>query len=1801
MQVISSTLKAALLDIDARVTPRILVDLVELYSSDYVPTATGFDPVDAIETFAAEEITWNGIAYRRELSSGNDGPGRSDITRNMGEKTNSVTLSFSNISRYMATLAQSQTMEGLFCVIRCVAPSVTDDSLVLFVGRCDKPSDVDKRKFTMSARQDFGNINQTLPPRKFTAEDPEGRTPDDPLYEGISFTAIAGSFTTPKVVLKSGIAGLLGRRKTINVTQQFSDLDDTPYGSVVPEMFGRGQLQLIPFAWIDKGVFVSYLMAVCAGPIKAIENIKSRTEGVSDPLNLPGPVPAEVHLGDLGGTGTNVGNVFQADLGGGQVFSHLAYIEGASVPNELLTNPSFSDPDVLNEPPIIVAIILGRIVPVPDSDGEYTLEDWTDNPVHIARFILTHESFVNINPAFMEDAVNFLTAQHCDEPIMDDTTSQMIVVPSVDAPQAGVSFSRFQSTGQINARHFLYNDLGDVSIIPETSDGPYVPYDPIDPVDGLLCSVGYHRDLSGVCVPDVQGSTTLPGDVQLTSGVALGSQTVAEGAWKFYYITVPAGATQLEVVATGSGDAELYTRALAKPDRTTYDDFAYNASPEICTNANPVQGTWFVGVFGRTGGASYSLTATVTGGSGGTGYSPINGGQALLRARYRANFPITEEIRAVDLLFKILFPAFKGFMKVNKRGKYEILSEQPSDSTRIRSSTAVAATSIPVLDVTPWKSGPNLLMGRLLMGVNLITAEVRNVSSADYSTSGNSITLSATASGSMTATASGATLSGGSTSVQASGTVTIGGTPETGKIVTITIDGISIAYVLGSDDTTGTVAAMLSAYINATPRLRKYVLASWDASTPTVITIKCLHGALNLDSALLKAHTGPIADPTAAPTIAGSGSGALAAGTYQVAYANETANGLTALTPIATVLLTVNQKIDVSSLPAFPGTVTGRQFFVSDAPNSTNLRWAVTRVNASDFSINALPLPGAAMPPSYNTTAEELIRVAMSFATNSQDVFPSWRPSTLVILNDIYLPDPLNGHKYQATSITTGITAASAPIWPTTAGGTVVDSGVTWTEIGSTVLQQAGLTRANIVKDTFKWPLGSQQSSVNQIKISYRSATDDFALVPYRVNDPVHQAQVKKIYPLEVDGSAIDNFHQMFRIANWTLSKNREGDWFNSLETGPQGLVLEEGDVICSSDDSGGLVNVPTRIEELRIKANHEVSITLARKYSTTMFSDDVGSHRIAIPSTLRFVQTVDSIIEFIDTPPIRDADGLTPGFYVAVSRDLSIDGDWRGWSLWADYGDGYKVIASGDVAATIGVTTDTLADVADATVLDVTGDLTFTLKYAVEPISFSNLTEAEMEANPLRNLFLVGDEYVQAGTIVDNGNRSFTISDLFHARFETDCVSHSAGERVIYMNGAEMFIPTDVARIGIEYNYKAVTVNQDVVDATEEPFTWAGKLIKPAAPTDLDAVKDSSGDWRIAAVGRPKEYQRPESYIARIRRVSDDAIMRDIPITPGIRLAATLLPVVHTAGGGNWIYSGPANIVNNNLYGVTDNWSHFYATQPVQEGSEVNACVTVPAPLSGLTGVVRMNFGPGDYTDMVELVGLHLENIGNSTTQTRVKVFDWTSNQSEVINVPSVGGVVFVRIVWSGTELRFQLAGSPIDPRVTPSVIFRDVPSPSNPNYLRISLYNGGPFGVVSSKVEAITIGGSQFPQTIYTLGQQVNDDTTNDKAFTENAGTDVLTSTAHGYAANTKVMLRNVGGGLPAGLNGATGYFVRDVTTDTFKLAATIGGAAIDITSAGTGTQYVSNGMSTIDVEMWQVSPIPGVQGFSIRGVFP
>ena len=249
--------------------------------------------------------------------------------------------------------------------------------------------------------------------------------------------------------------------------------------------------------------------------------------------------------------------------------------------------------------------------------------------------------------------------------------------------------------------------------------------------------------------------------------------------------------------------------------------------------------------------------------------------------------------------------------------------------------------------------------------------------------------------------------------------------------------------------------------------------------------------------------------------------------------------GETFISPVASVVLTAGQKVNIAAITPLPAGVAAAKWYFSKAPDDQELAFIIQNTGAA-FIINVLPDDEAGLVSVTNTAGEEVIRV------------------------------------------------------------------------------QASFTQENIRMGKFRWPL-TGQSSINQVLIKYREASEDFAERELYVNDYAHQRLIKKVNKVEIDGSGIDNYNQASRIANSRLSKEREGNFLCEWDTDEAGMAFEEGDVVCASDVTGGFVNLPLRIESIRIHDNLDVTF-LGRLYSTVMYSDATGQHPITLPSTLKYL-----------------------------------------------------------------------------------------------------------------------------------------------------------------------------------------------------------------------------------------------------------------------------------------------------------------------------------------------------------------------------------------------------------------------------------------------------------------------------------------------------------------------------------------------------------------------------------------------------
>lgn len=76
----------------------------------------------------------------------------------------------------------------------------------------------------------------------------------------------------------------------------------------------------------------------------------------------------------------------------------------------------------------------------------------------------------------------------------------------------------------------------------------------------------------------------------------------------------------------------------------------------------------------------------------------------------------------------------------------------------------------------------------------------------------------------------------------------------------------------------------------------------------------------------------------------------------------------------------------------------------------------------------------------------------------------------------------------------------------------------------------------------------------------------------------------------------------------------------------------------------------------------------------------------------------------------------------------------------------------------------------------------------------------------------------------------------------------------------------------------------------------------------------------------------------------------------------------------------------------------------------------------------------------------------------------------------------------------------------------------------------------------------------------------------FTADSGTDVLTSTAHGLIDGETVQFWTYSGTLPTGITSGTLYWVINSAANTFQIATSKGGSAVNITADGSGTLYAT-----------------------------
>ncbi|NOK21852.1 PPC domain-containing protein [Corallococcus carmarthensis] len=110
----------------------------------------------------------------------------------------------------------------------------------------------------------------------------------------------------------------------------------------------------------------------------------------------------------------------------------------------------------------------------------------------------------------------------------------------------------------------------------------------------------------------VTGGTGNPGTGTLTNNVAVTNLSGAQGSYRYWTLTVPAGKSSLLVQTMfGTGDADLYVRQGSKPEDYVYDCRPLTAgNTESCLINTPTAGVYHVMIKGYTDYAGVTLKAS---------------------------------------------------------------------------------------------------------------------------------------------------------------------------------------------------------------------------------------------------------------------------------------------------------------------------------------------------------------------------------------------------------------------------------------------------------------------------------------------------------------------------------------------------------------------------------------------------------------------------------------------------------------------------------------------------------------------------------------------------------------------------------------------------------------------------------------------------------------------------------------------------------------------------------------------------------------------------------------------------------------------------------------------------------------------------------------------------------------------------------------------------------------------------------------------------------------------------------------
>ena len=254
----------------------------------------------------------------------------------------------------------------------------------------------------------------------------------------------------------------------------------------------------------------------------------------------------------------------------------------------------------------------------------------------------------------------------------------------------------------------------------------------------------------------------------------------------------------------------------------------------------------------------------------------------------------------------------------------------------------------------------------------------------------------------------------------------------------------------------------------------------------------------------------------------------------------------------------------------------------------------------------------------------------------------------------------------------------------------------------------------------------------------------------------------------------------------------------------------------------------------LTVRALRDVSSA----YTAIEVGNDAGS---AVPQVVSLEGPTE--LEFMNLPPLRDRD-IGPGFYLAARGYFA---GWRGCQIFksTDGGVTFNDLALVLDDATVGAATTALAAPTAWQALS-TGDKV-TVQLFTPGATLSGITDAALLAGG--NVALLGDEILQFGAALLNGDGTYTLTRMLRGRLGTEGAigTHAAGERFVLLDSSILWVDLGAAEIGDPIMYRAVSLNNASDEGSDEEFTADGRARQNPAPVQLIGAITQAGTWSLS------------------------------------------------------------------------------------------------------------------------------------------------------------------------------------------------------------------------------------------------------------------------------------------------------------------------------------------------------------------